>query len=293
MEIKFANNASTTLLDNIGTDVVTIAVSPDTGDLFPDLIQATDYFKITVKNPGDGSWEIMKVTAKDGDLFTVERAQEGTTALAFPQNSVVENRLTAGSIEHILNDVAATETTPGRIRRASGAEVINGTATDAAVTPATLDFVIPIVGTVIAFAGQVDDDGFPINPKTGVALTAWHICDGTHGTIDLRDKFIAGAGTNYRINTTGGTETVDLSFTTNGTALSVDQIPAHTHALSGYSRWVYREDGDDKGLYAPSRNTGETVTTSVGGNQPHTHTVTTTTKAVPPYFALYYIQRIR
>ena len=110
MEIKFANNASTLLLDNILEGTTLLNVLPDTGDLFPELHDPADYFKITLVNPGDGSYEIMHVTKVEGDQFTVERGKENTIALQFPQNSIVENRLTAGSIEHILNDVGASGT---------------------------------------------------------------------------------------------------------------------------------------------------------------------------------------
>lgn len=34
--------------------------------------------------------------------------------------------------------------------------------------------------------------------------TGWHLCDGTNGTPDLRDKFIVGAGGAYDVTDTGG-----------------------------------------------------------------------------------------
>ena len=50
---------------------------------------------------------------------------------------------------------------------------------------------------------------------------AWHICDGSNGTPDLRDRFIVGAGSSYTVGNIGGAKTVTL--TTN-------QIPSHTHS---------------------------------------------------------------
>lgn len=45
------------------------------------------------------------------------------------------------------------------------------------------------VGTIQAWSGAIVDI-----PST------WRLCDGTHGTPDLRDKFVVGAGTTYNPN---------------------------------------------------------------------------------------------
>ena len=204
MEIKFANNASTVLANAIEEDTTTLIVATDAGQLFPVLSLPTDYFKITVVNPGDGTWEIMKVTKVAGDEFTVVRAQEGTTALSFPQNAVVENRLTADSIQAILNDVSASPTEAGRIRVATNAEVEDGVVTDACLTPANCDFLKVFPGVITAFSGVFDSGGFPIDSNTGKARTDWHKCDGTNNTPNLQDRFIVCAGSTYPVATAGG-----------------------------------------------------------------------------------------
>lgn len=48
----------------------------------------------------------------------------------------------------------------------------------------------------------------------------WHICDGTEGTPDLRDRFVIGAGNKYKILDSGGS----FSHT-----FTPDEIPAHKH----------------------------------------------------------------
>lgn len=53
--------------------------------------------------------------------------------------------------------------------------------------------------------------------------TGWHLCDGTSGTPDLRDKFVVGAGNSYAPGATGGAASVTLSDT---------NLPAHTHGIS-------------------------------------------------------------
>ena len=50
---------------------------------------------------------------------------------------------------------------------------------------------------------------------------AWHICDGSNGTPDLRDRFIVGAGSSYTVGNSGGE---------NAVTLTTNQIPSHTHS---------------------------------------------------------------
>lgn len=125
MAIKFKNNASTTLAQDITNVSTSLVVAAGTGVLFPAL-GANDYFLITVVD-NSGNNEIMKVTAINTDTLTVVRAQEGTTARAFAMNSLVELRLTAGAIQEILNVTYATP-----------AEVSAGVLDMKAVSPATM-----------------------------------------------------------------------------------------------------------------------------------------------------------
>ena len=104
MAIQFANNAATTLFSSVTVSDTQIVVSPGGGALFP-VAGGSNYFMVTVVDNITGLLEIMKVTARSGDTFTVSRAQEGTPARAFPTNSSVELRLTAQSIFDVLGSV--------------------------------------------------------------------------------------------------------------------------------------------------------------------------------------------
>lgn len=54
-------------------------------------------------------------------------------------------------------------------------------------------------GTIVAFTGDVNK-----------IPHGWQLCDGTNGTPDLRDRFLAGAGLNYYPNQIGGQNIVTL-----------------------------------------------------------------------------------
>lgn len=150
--------------------------------------------------------------------------------------------------------------------------------------------------------------------------TGWLLCDGTNGTLNLRDKFIVGAGSTYAVGDTGGVDTVTLS---------VAQMPSHTHTVAGttdsqgtHSHFV--NDPSHAHLYnAPTLNAGGsfggisgagftslnlTQLSSFSGTGisivaagSHTHTYSGTTTSIggstghenrPPYYALCYIVKI-
>jgi len=55
----------------------------------------------------DGQLEILKATARAGDVITVERAQEGTTAKAFDVGDRVELRMTKGFYDQFSTEFDA------------------------------------------------------------------------------------------------------------------------------------------------------------------------------------------
>lgn len=48
----------------------------------------------------------------------------------------------------------------------------------------------------------------------------WALCNGQNGTPNLQDRFISGAGSEYRVGVTGGKNSISLTS---------DQLPSHTH----------------------------------------------------------------
>lgn len=99
MVMKFTNNATSTLASSINSSVTSLSVAIGQGALFPTL-GGGDYFYCTLANVA-GTVEIIKVTARTSDTFTIVRGQDGTTGAFWTAGDKVELRLVAAS----LNDV--------------------------------------------------------------------------------------------------------------------------------------------------------------------------------------------
>ena len=87
----FSNNAATTLASSINSSVTSLSVASGTGALFPSPT-GSQYFYCTLANNA-GAVEIVKVTARSTDTFTIVRGQDGTTAASWTIGDKVELRL--------------------------------------------------------------------------------------------------------------------------------------------------------------------------------------------------------
>lgn len=160
----------------------------------------------------------------------------------------------------------------------------NGQITLDSLSQAVLDYmsgagVFP--GTVVAFAGAMED-----------IPTGWYLCDGTHSTPDLRNRFIYGAAVDSDIGDVGGTAEASLGFQTEaagahthglsieGHALTVQEMPQHNHAngvvdkndnLFNHGGTAANPTKGDSIDGNSSNGTREGLTTSVGGGEAHTH----------------------
>lgn len=91
----FSNNASTLLDATITAGATSLTVSTGDGAEFQSPTDS-DFELITLSE--GANIEIMKVTARSGDVFTVVRGEEGTTGFAFTAGAVVEARATADTL---------------------------------------------------------------------------------------------------------------------------------------------------------------------------------------------------
>ena len=100
MAALYTNNASTILASGITNSATSLTVQTGNGAKFPNPT-SPDYFMCTLQGVSGTPIEIIKVTARSTDTFTIVRAQEGTTASAFNANDIVELRVTAGEMTNL------------------------------------------------------------------------------------------------------------------------------------------------------------------------------------------------
>jgi hypothetical protein len=93
----FTNNAYSTLASGINSTATTLTVATGEGARFP-TVSGSDYFYVTLIDTSN-NMEIVKVTARSTDTFTIVRGQDGTSGTAFSASDRVELRPTAASIE--------------------------------------------------------------------------------------------------------------------------------------------------------------------------------------------------
>jgi hypothetical protein len=144
-------------------------------------------------------------------------------------------------------------------------------------TPANLNNGYIPIGGIILWSGAI-----------GAIPANWHLCDGTTGTPNLRDRFIAGAGSAYAVGATGGGATTTSSDgshshggVTGGHTITTDELPTNPSLIAG-------------GPTLPVAPSGQAPFTPA---IPHTHTISadgghTHTYGPPLYYALAYIMRI-
>jgi hypothetical protein len=159
------------------------------------------------------------------------------------------------------------------------------------------------VGTIIMWDGLV----------TSIP-TGWHICDGTkigdETTANLTNNFIAGAGTTYSLGQSFGYAAVvpTGTVTVDGHSLTEAELPTHKHTYT--DQWNYESDEsnatggngytyehlviDDYTTHSTTSDGGKLPTGTAADAHGHTGSLSSYSSEsnLPPYYALYYIQRV-
>lgn len=102
MPVRFSNNASATLASAITSSGTAITVTSGQGAKFPS-VNGSNYFFATLVDASNNV-EIVKCTSRVNDLLTVLRAQDGTSARAFPAGSIIELRLNAAALNALVEE---------------------------------------------------------------------------------------------------------------------------------------------------------------------------------------------
>jgi hypothetical protein len=124
-QILWTNAASTTLATAISSVSTTISVASGAGALFPNP-GSNQYFLATLSpaTPGAQPSEIVLVSARSSDALTVTRAQEGTTAQAWGTGAIVQNLITAGTMNAMGQVINYAGNPNGYVAGAAGAGII-------------------------------------------------------------------------------------------------------------------------------------------------------------------------
>ncbi len=176
----YANNASSTLAAGISAGANAVTVFAGDGSKFPNPTGG-DFFLVTLFQKigaTEVNWEIVKCTGRVGDVLTIVRNIEGSTAKAFNAGDALELRLTAGTMgtDSIAEGVSNKYFTVSRVV----ASVLAGLdlTTNAAITVA--DTVLSALGKL---QKQVTDLGATkLNALSGV-LTGESYTDVDKGNI--------------------------------------------------------------------------------------------------------------
>ncbi len=147
----------------------------------------------------------------------------------------------------------------------------------------------------LALAGNGVPSGVILIWKGSVATipAGFVLCDGTNGTPDLRDKFVAGAGGTYAVNAQGGSNTVTLTLS---------QMPSHSHRFNSNGNRGPGGAGREPNTFGSAGNSLSIDTSWVGGDPAGVPVIngipqSTTQKSTlphenrPPYWALCYIMK--
>lgn len=177
----------------------------------------------------------------------------------------------------------------------------------------TLDGVTATTAEINTLDGvDTSGTGFGFVPSNGIIMwhgaiadipTGWFLCDGSNSTPDLRNRFVVGAGSDYAVDATGGSDSVTLTTA---------NLPAHTHS-SGTLGGTTNTTGAHSHTHGRAGPVGgggygerfgsyiQTSTTSVNGAHSHTVDVNSGSTGsagsgeeiniVPKYYALAYIMK--
>lgn len=240
----YTNNAYTKLDAPISAVALTIQVKAGDGAKFPNPTGG-DFFLLTLSKISSGvetAIEITKCTARTGDVLTVVRAQEGTTAQAYTVDDNAQLRMTAATAQSFENHMASTANPHAVTKAQVGLGSVDNTADSAkpvsTAQQAALDLKAPInnptfTGTVggitktMVGLGNVDNTSDANKPVSTAQATA----------LGLKAD-LAGAAFTGAISSTGSVTGASFSGAgtgLTGTAVSLTAGNANAVPWSGVS----------------------------------------------------------
>jgi microcystin-dependent protein len=130
---KWANNARTTLAGSLSNVATSVVLQSGAGALFPSPNNLIGEFaKATLQDAATGLRnEIVYITARTGDVLTVTRGQDGTTAQTWSAGDTVFEGITAATLAGFVQPVTVQTNTLNHATAGGAADAITVTYTPA------------------------------------------------------------------------------------------------------------------------------------------------------------------
>ena len=299
------------------TGVFNLAVSDETGSGIDQAQACGSLEKVFAGNPAGGVYVGIEVKNSSGDitppqrLFAVPLAAGANDVRRISGDIVAGGSIQLGASSNVVINANGITQTTGESKfyklTVDGTLTVSGKITGNADTTIngklTVNEDVEIAKNKTLSVGGSEVVPVPVG---GIIIWTkpelpdnehWAVCDGSTnknyiGKLpDLRARFVVGvnpANADYELNATGGAETVTLT---------TDQIPGHRHYYAGDDELEGIETtldctssagSTDKHYDADSKMSGKSKvykTSSTGGGKSHENR--------PPYYALYYIMRVK
>lgn len=176
----YTNNAISLLEFDIGPSSLQFQVAPGEGDLFPQPVNADDFFLVTFENSIGTQREIVKCHGRIGDTIFIDpfgRGFEDTPIQAWPVDTLVDHRLTAYTLNRLFSSVASAPDVPPVVYAQTSLNVDTFVAQTLVKTCKWLVTVMDLVNgrtsvteVIAVYRGPTQDPFFTTFGKTGDPL---------------------------------------------------------------------------------------------------------------------------
>lgn len=290
MNLLFANNASTTLASGISAGATTIVLATGNGAKFP-LPGAGEGFFMTITDASTQlTNEIVLCTTRTGDVCTVQRGQQDTTAVSWNAGDIIAQLVTKGDEQKMIqpdqlqsqlytatdavgtNSLTATLNSELTALPDSLTFVMRAAAANTGAVTLTLSLGSTVLSAhnVIKYGGSAlnADDipaaGYPCVLVWSAALGGYVLCNPASATAG---SIAGGAANDLLVQTAPGTTGFVPAPTVAGSVLAfiggvISWAAAAVTSFAGRSGAVVPQTGD----YTPAQVGAVAATAFQGGN---------------------------